>query len=253
MGLPGGFGSILIGALMSALLYGVTNLQTYVYYMHYSEDASTTKVLVAAVWVLDTLHVVFVCHMVYYYLITSYGVPTNLEHLTWSFSASVLVHSFVISIVQLFFVRKIHYLCRHQLRWLVTTPIILSVIVHFVFGIATVVVTLINNALSAATHNRLYTSLPAVSAMALAEVLITTSLCVLLYQSGSRSAVPRTKNLLNTLIIYAVNRCLLTLLVVVAEVTVVRMRPHVVHLVTTHGQPVRQNTNTYIDPETGPP
>ncbi|KIO10707.1 hypothetical protein M404DRAFT_995184 [Pisolithus tinctorius Marx 270] len=89
--------------------------------------------------------------------------------------------------------------------------------------------------------------------MALAEVLITTSLCVLLYQSGSRSAVPRTKNLLNTLIIYAVNRCLLTLLVVVAEVTVVRMRPHVVHLVTTHGQPVRQNTNTYIDPETGPP
>ncbi|KAI6127186.1 hypothetical protein F5141DRAFT_1086260 [Pisolithus sp. B1] len=42
------------------------------------------------------------------------------------------------------------------------------------------------------------------------------SLCVLLHESGSHSAVPRTKRLLNSLIIYAVNRCLLTLPVVTA-------------------------------------
>ncbi|KIO10704.1 hypothetical protein M404DRAFT_20954 [Pisolithus tinctorius Marx 270] len=78
----------------------------------------------------------------------------------------------------------------------------------------------INNALSFASHARLYTSLPAVSLIALAEAMITLSLCVLLYERGSRSAVPRTKSLLNTLIIYAVNRCLLTLLVILAELTV---------------------------------
>ncbi|KAI6135377.1 hypothetical protein EV401DRAFT_528533 [Pisolithus croceorrhizus] len=66
----------------------------------------------------------------------------------------------------------------------------------------------------------LYTSTPAVSAVVLAEVLITVSLCILLYDGGSRSAAPRTKRLLNTLIVYAVNRCLLTLLVTIAEVTV---------------------------------
>ncbi|KAI6006720.1 hypothetical protein F5J12DRAFT_832585, partial [Pisolithus orientalis] len=61
-------GSTLIGALVSAMLYGITNLQTYIYYMHY-DDASTMKFLVAAIWVLDTLHFSFMCHTVYYYLV----------------------------------------------------------------------------------------------------------------------------------------------------------------------------------------
>ncbi|KAI6006721.1 hypothetical protein F5J12DRAFT_105717 [Pisolithus orientalis] len=78
----------------------------------------------------------------------------------------------------------------------------------------------VNNALSFSSHARFYTSLPAMSLVALAEVLITVSLCVLLYERGSRSAVPRTKNMLNTLIIYAVNRCFLSLLIVIGKVTV---------------------------------
>ncbi|KAI6156391.1 hypothetical protein EDD17DRAFT_1047629 [Pisolithus thermaeus] len=88
------------------------------------------------------------------------------------------------------------------------------------FSMATAVVTFINDALTYAFHTRFYTATPAAAAILLAEVLNTVSLCVLLYESGSRSAVPRTKRLLNTLIIYAVNRCLLTLLVVIAEVAV---------------------------------
>ncbi|KAI6021795.1 hypothetical protein BKA83DRAFT_4287630 [Pisolithus microcarpus] len=74
------------------MLYGVTTLQTYVYYMHYSEDASTVKFLVGAVWILDTLHVAFMCHILYYYLITNYGVLTSLEYDVWSFPASLLVN-----------------------------------------------------------------------------------------------------------------------------------------------------------------
>ncbi|KAI6158509.1 hypothetical protein EDD17DRAFT_1763643 [Pisolithus thermaeus] len=79
---------------------------------------------------------------------------------------------------------------------------------------------LVNSQASAVSRARFYSATPAVSAVVLAEILITTSLCVLLYDSGSRSAVPRTKRLLNTLIIYAVNRCLLTLLVTIAQLVV---------------------------------
>lgn len=50
MGIAGELGSLLIGGLVAAMLYGVTTLQTYVYYMHYSEDASAVKFLVGAVW-----------------------------------------------------------------------------------------------------------------------------------------------------------------------------------------------------------
>ncbi|KAI6018999.1 hypothetical protein PISMIDRAFT_478406 [Pisolithus microcarpus 441] len=80
---------------------------------------------------------------------------------------------------------------------------------------------LVNNTLDFVAQTRFYTSSPATFAVVLAEVLITISLCILLYNGGSRSSLRRTKRLLKALIVYAVNRCLLTLIVTVAEVTLV--------------------------------
>ncbi|KAI6158488.1 hypothetical protein EDD17DRAFT_995927 [Pisolithus thermaeus] len=185
-----------------------------------SGDDLTTKLVVAAIWILDTLHISFVCHVLYYYLIVNYGAPTSLEYIVWSFPASVLVNSFVSVIVQCFFARRIYHLCRRQLRWLVTAPIILVVLVCFGFGIASAALLLVNNADNFAAYTRFYSSIPAAFAIALAEVLVTVPLCVLLYDGRSWSATPRMKRLMNTLIIYAVNRCLLTLPVIVAEVAV---------------------------------
>lgn len=220
MGIPGGFGVTLIAGLASAMLYGITTLQTYVYYMHYSEDTSVIKFIVAAIWLLDSLHVSFMCHTLYYYLIINYGDPMSLLYVVWSFPASLMANVLAITMVQLFFAHQIYHLCRNKMRWIVTVPIVLSVLAHLAFGMVTVIMTLVNNQASNVSRTRFYTATPAVSAIVLAEILITTSLCVLLYDSGSRSAVPRTKRLLNTLIIYAVNRCLLTLLVTVAELIV---------------------------------
>ncbi|KAI6135564.1 hypothetical protein EDD17DRAFT_1681129 [Pisolithus thermaeus] len=62
--------------------------------MYHSEDGLTMKLVVAAIWIFDTLHVSFVCHMLHYYLIVNYGVPTSLEYIIWfaCLFASVLVN-----------------------------------------------------------------------------------------------------------------------------------------------------------------
>ncbi|KIO09735.1 hypothetical protein M404DRAFT_287895 [Pisolithus tinctorius Marx 270] len=60
--------------------------------MHYSEDSFTMKFVVAAVWILDTLHTSSVCHILYYYLITNYGNLLSLEHVVWSFPTSFLAN-----------------------------------------------------------------------------------------------------------------------------------------------------------------
>ncbi|KAI6158163.1 hypothetical protein BKA82DRAFT_996579 [Pisolithus tinctorius] len=129
MGIPYGFGSALIGGLVSAMLYGITTLQTYSYFMHY-EDGLTMKYLVTVIRILDTLHASFVCHILYYYLIINYGVPTSLEFISWSLPASVLVNVFVVSAVQCFFAHQIYSLCRPQVRCLVTAPIVSSSACH---------------------------------------------------------------------------------------------------------------------------
>ncbi|KAI6097645.1 hypothetical protein EV401DRAFT_2040751 [Pisolithus croceorrhizus] len=57
--------------------------------MHYSEDSSAKKLLVIAIWILGTIHVSFMCHVLYHYLIINYGVPTNLEYGVWFVSHPV--------------------------------------------------------------------------------------------------------------------------------------------------------------------
>ncbi|KAI6107870.1 hypothetical protein EV401DRAFT_2001219 [Pisolithus croceorrhizus] len=51
----------------------------------------------------------------------------------------------------------------------------------------------------------------------LSEILIAVSLCTLLYDNDQCPTFPSTKRLLNALIIYVVNRCLLILLITIAE------------------------------------
>ncbi|KAI6112259.1 hypothetical protein EDD16DRAFT_1521533 [Pisolithus croceorrhizus] len=202
MGIPGGFGedcSILITGLISSMLYGITTLQTYLYYMHYSEDSSPMKLLVAAIWTSVKRP-----HLKSGYLtpytsrsIINYGVPAALDYIVWSYQVTVLMNCF--------FAHKIHYrmpystfprdftnwlsVYSRKVRWFVTVPIY--------YGVT-----------------------PSVGTVVLAEILITVSLCVLLYDNGSRSAVPRTKRLVNSLITYAANRCLLNLIIAVAELGV---------------------------------
>ncbi|KAI5982771.1 hypothetical protein EDD15DRAFT_2490475 [Pisolithus albus] len=202
--------------------------------MHYSEDALTTKFLVVAMWILDTLHTSLICHALYYYLITNYDVPTGLEYIVvpgiacdeFAYDCRSSTASDYFSWADphnpnasSFFAYKIYYLCRPQVKWLVTAPIILFVLAHFGFGIEAeiAVLTFTNNEFSSLPTIKFYALIPCATVIVLAEVLITLSLCILLYDSGSHSVFPRTKHLLNMLIVYVVNRCLLTLLVALAE------------------------------------
>ncbi|KAI6107461.1 hypothetical protein EDD16DRAFT_1523268 [Pisolithus croceorrhizus] len=107
--------------------------------------------------------------------------------------------------------------CRREVRWMVTVPIESPSDRVVTDTVGTSSLRLANNEFSTVTQFRSSTELPCGVTGVLSEVLITVSLCVLFYDGGSGSASPRTKRLLNTLIVYAVNRCWLTLLVGVAE------------------------------------
>ncbi|KAI6131380.1 hypothetical protein EDD16DRAFT_1722901 [Pisolithus croceorrhizus] len=225
MTIPGGFGSTLIGGLISAMLYGIATLQTYVYYTHYSDDALAIRFLVTGIWILDTLRFLFVCHFLYYYLITNYGIPTSLLYMVWSLPASILVH-----------VRSLHFKLSttrisnvtgnygYRSSMLLRAPNILplsprSEVVgdcsHYVISIGWD--RFIDSETSLGPQISFYTGIPTLTVYVLAEILITVSLCTLFYDNGSRSTFPRMKRLLNMLILCAVNRCLLTLLVTIAE------------------------------------
>ncbi|KAI6106786.1 hypothetical protein EV401DRAFT_1892410 [Pisolithus croceorrhizus] len=202
MGIPDGFGFTFIGGLVSTISLFPAKV-VYVYYMHYSEDTFTIKMPVAAIWTLDTLHVSFDHQLRHSDKFELYYLVRILFHYKPLPNGEVMQVSTSIGSDEF---------CRPQLKWLVTAPIMLFVLAQFGLGmgILILVVRLIDHRSGILKQITYYDMTPAWVIIIVAEVLITVSLCVVSNSSSSGPMFSRTKRLLNTLIIYAVNRCLLT-------------------------------------------
>ncbi|KIP11306.1 hypothetical protein PHLGIDRAFT_141640 [Phlebiopsis gigantea 11061_1 CR5-6] len=83
-------GAAFIGNLAAAVLYGFTSLQTFMYFDRYN-DGRPFKLLVAFLWVLDTLHLIFISHTLYIYSVTNFSNVLAMENVTWSIMAHVFV------------------------------------------------------------------------------------------------------------------------------------------------------------------
>ncbi|KAG1750548.1 uncharacterized protein EDB91DRAFT_1244132 [Suillus paluster] len=184
------FGAGFIGGMVAAILYGITTLQTYLYYVYYPRDNKSVKLLVALVWVIDTLHVSLMCHALYYYLVSNFGDEDALSAGNWSLFTSLGLNLCMAVLVQ---------------------------------TIETVVLMFIKKEFSALSQITLYAATPFAVTAVLSDVFIAAALCVLLH--GNRSPLVETNALVNTLIVYAINRCLLTSAVAVAEVIAFAVSP----------------------------
>jgi len=212
------FGAILIGSFIATMLYGLTTLQTYLYYVYYPKDSRSTKALVAIIWVLDTLHAAFMAYSVYFYLVISYFNPALLAVGHWSLFLSIAFNTVIACIVQIFFLVRIHQLCSIKYRWWVTSLIGFIVLAHFAFGVETVVFMFIKRDLAKLSEISLIAATPFAIFAVLSDIMIAGALCYLLHDS--RSGFKRTDTIISILIIYAINRCLLTSVVAVVEVIV---------------------------------
>lgn len=95
------FGALFVGAIVATMLFGITNVQTLIYYKRYPNDWSLFRYSVALLWVLDALHVALSTHALYYYLIDMYGnFPGALGNNTWSMKLQLAVNVSIIVYVQ---------------------------------------------------------------------------------------------------------------------------------------------------------
>ncbi|CDO76359.1 hypothetical protein BN946_scf185011.g23 [Trametes cinnabarina] len=84
-------GALLIEVCLACILYGVTTLQTFLYYQTFSEDSRFLKGMVGAVWVMETLHTALCMELVYTYSVTHFGDYDFLGNIYWGAGASILV------------------------------------------------------------------------------------------------------------------------------------------------------------------
>ncbi|KAL4078087.1 hypothetical protein J3A83DRAFT_1728184 [Scleroderma citrinum] len=241
------FGATFIGSCTAMLMYGITTLQTYLYYMYYPNDPRDTKILVAIIWILDTLHIALMCRSIYFYLVSNFGNVVALAEGTCLgtvvlFSPNILslsprdpmashgtnrsdgacsfrIWNRFVSLLHLFLLTAriaetvVFMFMKRQFKSLS------QITVRANYGHQTM-----HSRYSAHFLWQYYAATPFAVTAVLSDIFVAGALCILL--RGKRSPFFETNVLVNTLIIYAINRCLLTSLVAIIEVIVFAILPH---------------------------
>ncbi|KJA15314.1 hypothetical protein HYPSUDRAFT_72104 [Hypholoma sublateritium FD-334 SS-4] len=187
------FGALLIGALLTMAIYGITTLQTYFYFLSFPKDGRRTKLLIGG-----------------------FTNPSLLINGNWSLFASIAMNVALAFLVQAFFTHRIFLLCEGPKRYWITGIISIFVLAHFGRFEKKQFVLLKEVSLTSVVPFGITT--------VISDILIAAALCVLL--ASNRSSFADTNSVINKLIIFAVNRCILTCAAAIAETIVFSVLPN---------------------------
>ncbi|KAJ7472114.1 hypothetical protein FB451DRAFT_314130 [Mycena latifolia] len=233
------FATSFIGFAVATTLYGISVLQAYLYYRNYPKDHPALKSTVALLWVLDTLCTIFVAHSLYTYFVLNFGKsPTVDLIIPWSFTTEKFLVTLITFIAQCFYARTIWKISGSLILFLIVGVL---AIVTFALGIVTTV-HLFQNPLATSISSKSFQILSGMvqGLAAFNDVLITVCLCAWLYRHkkgaggwGMGQAFG-TEQILDTLILYAVSRGVLTAVTQFMFLTLNLALPHATYWMPFH-------------------
>ncbi|KAL4247821.1 hypothetical protein ABKN59_007104 [Abortiporus biennis] len=214
------FGAVFIGYSVVAIFYGITCVQTYIYFTKFPKDGRVLKTSIFILWILDSLQLAFVAQMLYHYVIANYGNPEALNIITWSFPVETIVTTINDGIIRCIYARRIWTLTKN--KWSTGLILVLTLAVS-------------GTCLAIVAHMfqlRTFDSLPhirplissAFTAVAATDTAIASLLCFNFLQR--RSGFKRTDTQLQILIKYAIHTALLTSIVAITSLITFLTMPH---------------------------
>ncbi|KAH9831930.1 uncharacterized protein C8Q71DRAFT_778659 [Rhodofomes roseus] len=125
-------GASYVGTILASILYGMTSIQTLTFFRFHRRNRLWIQITVAFLWVLDTIHLAFIGHAVYTYVITDFGDMDAIAQPLWSITAHVLISNISDLIVRGVFSYRIWILSANHC-WRTVTVSLASLVV-FVSG-----------------------------------------------------------------------------------------------------------------------
>ncbi|KAH9161141.1 hypothetical protein EDB89DRAFT_2235266 [Lactarius sanguifluus] len=220
------FGAAFVGLLVSAILFGWTIAQTWVYFWNYcNRDSKSLKFFVAFVTSADALHTIMCTYAIYWYLVLNFGNVETLGDSMWAMNVrhpelSYYLHSHsryfrptqlqvILSIVvggsvQFYYARRVYIVSRS-----IICPILIVVVVVIGSG-AGLYLTAREFAFKrfSSAHSSVWPTYVALGSIALGDSLVAASMCWSLYHR--RTGFAKTDSIILTLMAYSINSGLLT-------------------------------------------
>ncbi|KAH9856084.1 hypothetical protein C2E23DRAFT_502252 [Lenzites betulinus] len=206
-------GALLIGALVTAVGYGVTTTQSYMYSSLFPKDPGFIRWTVWTLFALDTVHIACSWHMVYHYLVRNFNNNSALEEAVWSFSATIVVTAVITVIVHCFYARRIFILGRR--KWYIPSIVLALSLLRLVFGLLASAQIIRYKTYHVIQHKTVETVVIGLGAGTVADCIITASLVYLLRAHKSQMS-PSLNTILARITYWTVNNGLLTCIVEVA-------------------------------------
>ncbi|KJA28906.1 hypothetical protein HYPSUDRAFT_33351 [Hypholoma sublateritium FD-334 SS-4] len=196
--------SVFIGYMLATSLYGITILQTYLYFRHFSKDPWTIKATVILLSALDTISTGLVTASLYTFLVDNFGIPDvfELDIIPLTFATENGIMTAIIWVVQLFYAIQIWVVSRSKV---IPIVIVFITLAPFVLGIRDTLIIFRYPDLVTLTAKRYNIIRGVIKGInVIADLIITASLVT--FFRANRTSLKRTGNILDKLIVYAGSR-----------------------------------------------
>ncbi|TFK26030.1 hypothetical protein FA15DRAFT_686664 [Coprinopsis marcescibilis] len=205
-------GAMLIGVIVSGVLHGICLLQAFFYFTSYSKDHWLIKSMVVTTVSFDAIHLCFVSHTMYHYLISNFRNEEMLQKLIWSVLMEALFTGVNGGMVQAFYAYRVWKLSKKN--YFLAGSILVLIAATALSGTVWVVLSMrFNTYRELLTINPLTITINALSSAV--DILIAASLAFLLHRS--RTGFKRSDTVINKLIIFVVHTGLLTTICAVSS------------------------------------
>ncbi|KAG2352144.1 hypothetical protein BDR07DRAFT_1439264 [Suillus spraguei] len=222
------FGALFIGVTIAAVLFGLSNIQAFIYFQtHKDTGILFFNLAVIWLWILDALHLALIVHCVYYYLVINYANVNALMEIVWSFKLQIIVDAFIIPSAHLFYGYRIWIISKGRSRIL---PIIVCIIITIHSGVAIALIWALYQCHVFPDLIKLqWGTYVALGLTTFADIVIASSMCYLL--ATSRTGVSSTDSLITKLMAYIINTgCLTSICSVTAMITCIVMPTNFIFL-----------------------
>jgi len=199
------YATSLIGFAVATTIYGISVLQVYLYYRCYPKDRFLLKFTVALLFTIDTLGSMFVGHSLYTYHVFNFYDPVKSLEIPWSFAAEKFLVTLTTFVAQSFYA---HTIWKATVNKLTTWLIMIMAVTSLALGIVTTEEIFDNSLSVVGTRHFAIISGLVQGFASLNDVVITASLCY--YLRRNRGDLPTSTRMVDTLIVYAVSRGVLT-------------------------------------------
>jgi hypothetical protein len=199
-------GAAYLGIVASCILFGITNVQVYVYYLRYgARDSMLHKISVAILWVLDALHLGITVSVGYHYLMVGFS---GINAIPATLKLQSILNIIIVVFVQGLYVVRLWKLSK-GLNSSRAIPVVVGIIIAVAGVLAIYVVALLTKIDTLVNLTKVHWGIQAsFGASTAVDSVIAAAICY--YLQKSRSGFIQSNTVVSTLMQYTLCSGLLT-------------------------------------------